>query len=372
MSALTPTPKETHLEIDLSALEGNYHFLKSKLQSETLFMGVVKAYAYGNHAGAIAKKLQEVGVNYLAVAYAQEGAILRDQGITLPILVLHTLPENFELIFQHCLEPALYSFKVLEAFIAFAESKKQTGYPVHLKFNTGLNRLGFQPSDIDRVVKTVSRSQSIKVKSVFSHLAASEDHSEKAFTQEQISKYKELTAALYQKLDYKPLRHLLNTSGILNYPEAQFDMVRSGIGLYGFGNDPAYADTLTPVATLRTVISQINLIEEGQTIGYNRAYQATKPMQTATLPLGHADGISRIYGNGKGWVVIHGKRAPIVGNVCMDMIMVDVTDIECSEGDEVIVFGKEQRADTLAENAGTISYELITALSQRVPRIIKE
>ena len=372
MSNSNKGAQETILEINLSALADNYHFLKSKINPDTKFMGVVKAYAYGNHAGAVAKKLQFLGVDYLAVAYAQEGAILREQGITVPILVLHTLPENFDLILEHCLEPAIYSFKLLQAFLSFAKKKNQKAYPIHLKFNTGLNRLGFNPNDVEKIAEILDSSQHTRVQSVFSHLAASEDATEANFTQFQIAHYRKIIDSLFPLLGYKPICHLLNTSGILNYPNEQFDMVRSGIGLYGFGNDAKYNSSLKPIATLKTVISQIHQIDKGNTVGYNRAYKAPQTKRTATLPLGHADGISRIYGNGKGWVSIQGRKAPILGNVCMDMIMVDVTEIDCEEGDEVIVFGPYHRADELAENAGTISYELITALSQRIPRIIKD
>lgn len=372
MSNIPGPVTETVLEIDLNALVENYQSLRSNLLPSTKFMAVVKAFGYGSDAAVIAQKLQAAGVDYFAVAYAKEGVILREAGITAPILVLHALPGNFDQIIDRCLEPNLYSLKILKEFISFAETCRQTDYPIHIKFNTGLNRLGFNASDFPEILKLLAATKSVKVKTIFSHLAASEDLQEKAFTLKQIEDFKEVSAHFSNSLGYPTWKHMLNTSGILNYPEAQFDMVRSGIGLYGFGNDPEQDGKLRPISSLKTIISQIHKLGPGESLGYNRAYVAKGNRRTATLPLGHADGISRIYGNGVGWVIINGKKAPIVGNVCMDMIMVDVTDISCVEGDEVQILGPLSRADALAAAAHTISYELITAISQRVKRIYRE
>ncbi len=367
-----PEVQETILEIDLNALKHNFEYLKSKLKPKTLFLAVVKAFAYGNDAQEIAKYLQDLEVDYFAVAYANEGVALRQAGVTTPILVLHTLAVNFDAILENNLEPNLYNAKILNEFIAFAEEKNQNEYLVHIKFNTGLNRLGFWENDIDYLVSKVKATKAIKVKSLFSHLAASEDLNEKEFTLNQINSFKTIAENFSKAIGYQPLLHMCNTSGVLNYPEAHFDMVRCGIGLYGFGNSEIQSANLKPSASLKTVISQIHHIEKGESVGYNRAYKSDRLFtKTATLPLGHADGIGRIYGNGKGFVTIHGKKAPIIGNVCMDMIMVNITDIDCKEGDEVIIFdGKITSAETLAESAGTISYELITGISQRVKRVI--
>lgn len=362
--------KETVLEIDLNALAHNYHFLKSKIKPTTKMMGVVKAFGYGSDAIEVAKELINLGTDYFAVAYANEGEALRDNNINTPILVLHPLSGNFEVIVNRCLEPNIYSIKILKEFISYAEENNQKHYPIHIKFNTGLNRLGFSEDDIDTIISIVSKTDSVKVVSVFSHLAASEDHSEREFTLYQLEKFTNYANRFIKELGYKPLLHTLNTSGILNYPEAQFDMVRTGIGLYGFGNDKKFDKELIPICTLKTVISQIHFLKKGGSVGYNRAFSAPSEMKTATLPLGHADGISRIYGNGVGWVTIKGQKAPIIGNVCMDMIMVDITGIACEEGDEVIIFGKHPSANTIAVNANTISYELITAISQRIKRVI--
>lgn len=364
-----PKAQETVLEIDLKALEHNYQHLKSKLQPNTKFLAVVKAFAYGSDACEIAKHLQNLQVDYFAVAYINEGIALRQAGITKPILVLHPQAVNFKSLIEHCLEPSLYNAKILKEFISVAFNEKQNEYPVHIKFNTGLNRLGFWQSDVDFIEKILSSTKTIKVKSIFSHLAASEDLNERKFTLDQIENFKSIAENFEKTLGYKPMLHMTNTSGILNYPEAHFDMVRSGIGLYGFGNSEKENKHLKPIASLKTIISQIHRIEKGESVGYNRAYKSESFQKTATLPIGHADGIGRQYGNGKGFVTIHGQKAPIIGNVCMDMIMINITDIDCNEGDEVIIFDKNTTAESFAEATNTISYEIITAISQRVKRV---
>lgn len=365
-----PKANETVLEIDLQALEHNYNFLKSKIKANTKFLAVVKAYAYGSDAVIIARKLAELGVDYFAVAYTKEGALLREAGIQTPILVLHPQPVNFKQIIEKCLEPSIYTARVLRKFLEVTSEQKQKNYPVHLKFNTGLNRLGFLENDVDYIAKELSGRDELKIVSVFSHLAASEDPAERSFSEKQIRSFKKIINTVKAKLPGTPFRHMLNTSGILNYPEAQFEMVRCGIGLYGYANDPRIDALLMPVATLKSVISQIHRVEPNESVGYNRAYTSEGPRMTATLPVGHADGIGRHYGKETGWVLVHGKKAPIIGNVCMDMMMIDITGIACNEGDEVVIFGKHLSAEKQAHRAGTISYELITGISQRVKRHI--
>jgi len=362
---------ETILEIDLDALAHNYRYLSSKIKPDTKIMGVVKAFGYGSEAVEVAKELVALGVDYFAVAYVKEGVALRNAGIESPILVLHPQPANFETLIQKCLEPALYSARIFRAFVRIAEAHGQSKYPVHLKFNTGLNRLGFWESDTDWIMERLGETTAIKVQSMFSHLAASEDTTERDFTLRQINSFRVTSEVLIQKLGYKPFLHQSNTSAILNYPEANFDLVRTGIGLYGYGNSEEEDKNLLPVATLKSVISQIHKIEPDETVGYNRAYTAKGYEKTATLPIGHADGISRQLGNEKGQVFINGQKAPIIGNVCMDMLMVNITGIDCEEGDEVIIIGEDQSAVALAETMGSISYELLTAISQRVKRVIK-
>ncbi|WP_394748176.1 alanine racemase [Spongiimicrobium salis] len=361
--------QETVLVIDMDALAHNYRYLKSKLKEGTKFLGVVKAFAYGSDMARIAKELQELGVDYLAVAYVREGVLLRKAGITLPILVLHPQPTNFELLIAHRLEPSLYSPKILKLFLQKAKAFQLEAYPVHLKFNTGLNRLGFWENDVDYIVSQLEGDTSLDIRSIFSHLAASEDANEEAFTKTQLRNFHKISAEVDAKITSDCFKHLLNTSGILNYPEAQWDMVRSGIGLYGFGNSPMEDAQLKPVVALKTVISQIHMIEPGETVGYNRAFVSEGYRKTATLPLGHADGIGRHFGNGKAFVSVQGTLAPIIGNVCMDMIMIDITSLQCKEGDEVIVFGTHPTADQFAAYGGTISYELLTGISQRIQRV---
>lgn len=370
----TPMPKaqETLLEIDLNALKNNYKYLKSRLQNHTKFMAVVKAFAYGSDACELANYLQKLGVDYFAVAFVHEGIALRKAGITKPILVLHPQTVNFNILIEHCLEPSIYNFKILNEFIEIASAENLNHYPIHIKFNTGLNRLGFSENDVDMIASKVKETKAVKIESLFSHLAASEDLNERDFTTNQIETFKRIAEKIIQKLNYKPWLHMCNTSGILNYPEAHFDMVRSGIGLYGFGNSAKENKNFTPIGSLKTIISQIHNIEKGQSVGYNRAHKTEIPIRSATLPIGHADGIGRQYGKGKGYVTINNQKAYILGNVCMDMIMVDVTNIDCNEGDEVIIFSPETNAETLAKTADTISYELITAISQRVKRVFIE
>ena len=365
-----PKAQETVLEIDLGALKHNFNYLKSKLQPKTKFLAVVKAFAYGSDSIAIAKQLQKLNVDYFAVAYTNEGVVLRDAGITTPILVLHPQPINFKTIIERCLEPSIYSAKVLDEFINTAEGQSQTNYPVHIKFNTGLNRLGFGENDVDHVVAKLKSTKSIIVKSLFSHLAASEANDEVDFTHQQIKTFKSITIDFESKIGYTPWLHLCNTSGVLNFPEAHLDMVRCGIGLYGYGNSAKEDKNLKPIASLKSVISQIHKIEKDETVGYNRAYTSRGLEKTATIPIGHADGINRIYGNEKGYVIINGEKAPIIGNVCMDMIMVNITHINCKEGEEVIVFNSSYKASELAESANTISYEILTSISQRVRRLL--
>lgn len=365
-----PKAEETVLEIDLNALAHNFKTIKSQLKPGVKFMSVIKAYAYGNDSVAMARKLEDLGTDYFAVAYTEEGIRLREAGISKPILILHPQPVNYPEIIEHCLEPNLYSARTLQLFIELAEKQNQKDYPVHLKFNTGMNRLGFTEADYHHIPEKLKKTKSVKIASAFSHLAASEDWKEREFTLSQIYKFKDLAGKLLDDIGYEPLLHLCNTSAIFNYPSATFSMVRSGLGLYGFANDDNLNKKLKPVGTFKSVISQIQNLEEGDTVGYGRAFKAEKTTRIATLPVGHADGIKRIYGHGKAGVFINGEYAPIIGNVCMDIIMINVTHIDCKEGDEVIIFGGPQNVPEFSAKGGTVSYELITGISQRVKRII--
>jgi len=360
----------TVLEIDGSALEHNLNYFKQKLNPETKILAVVKAFGYGSNGVKIGTFLQDK-VDYFAVAYASEGIALREAKIKTPILVLHPQIQNLQSIVDFCLEPNLYNFKIFNAFLDLADTAALMKYPVHLKFNTGLNRLGFLHTDIPKILKSLKETNHVKAASLFSHLAASEDLEEKNFTTNQITKFTYIAEQFYNNLGYKPMLHILNTSGVVNYAKAQFDMVRIGIGLYGFGNTPQETSQLKNTHNLTSIISQIYFIEAGETVGYNRAFAAKKPSKSATIPIGHADGVSRRLGNKKGYVLINNKKAYIIGNVCMDMIMVDITEIDCEEGDKVIIFNNQEMIQNIAAITETIVYETLTATSQRVKKVLK-
>ncbi|CAM1352131.1 MULTISPECIES: alanine racemase [Tenacibaculum] len=361
----------TILEIDANAVLHNLTYFKQKLKPETKVLVVVKAFGYGSESVEIAKIVEDK-VDYFAVAYTNEGITLRESGIKKPILVLHPQIQNLELVVKYNLEPSLYNFKIFDAFLSLADKKPLMNYPVHIKFNTGLNRLGFWHTDVPTIISELKKSNNIKIQSFFSHLAASEDINEQEFTVGQINNFAYIVKQLYDHLGYEPMIHILNTSGIINYPKAQFDMVRLGIGLYGFGNNPEETKQLKNTHTLKSIISQIHIIQPGETVGYNRAFVANQPTRSATIPIGHADGISRKLGNKNGFVIINNQPAPMIGNVSMDMIMVDVTKIDCKEGDEVILFNHQQHIDYMAHKCETIPYEILTAISQRVKRLVKK
>lgn len=361
----------TTLEIDGNALMHNLNYLKSKLNKETKILAVVKAFGYGSDGVQVAKFLEDK-IDYYAVAYATEGIALRKAGVKTPILVLHPQIQNLKSIVDFRLEPNLYNFKIFTAFLNLADENLLMNYPIHIKFNTGLNRLGFWHTDIPKIISCLKETSHIKVQSLFSHLAASEDLKEKEFTTNQINNFAYIVQQFYRHLGYEPMIHILNTSGVINYPNAQFDMVRTGIGLYGFGNDAKETDQLKNTHNLKSIISQIHLIQPGESVGYNRAFVASRPTKSATVPVGHADGISRKLGNKRYSVTIRGQKAPIIGNVCMDMIMVDVTNIKCNEGDEVVIFNNQKDILEIANLAETISYEVLTGISTRVKKVLKQ
>ena len=361
----------TLLEIDLKKLEHNFFSLRKKLNPHTKMIGVVKSNAYGSLSGPIAEKLVELGIESLAVAYASEGIQLRQYGIQIPILVFYPQIESFKEIILHNLEPVLYSKRSWKEFVHQVQSQKKSAYPIHIKYNTGLNRIGFMPQEVEWVIDELKNSP-FEVKTIYTHLAQTESPKPDLETEQQISLFKEImkkhSESVKQRQDY----HLLNTSGVFNYPAYHLDWVRVGIGLYGFANHPQWNESLQPIAQLKTKIIQIHDIKLGETVGYNSGWKASKNTRIAILPIGHADGFSRQYGNGKGWVLINGIKAPVVGNVCMDMVMVEIDEINCSEGAEVIIIGEGTRADELAENAGSISYELLSALGNRIQRVLKK
>ena len=361
----------TVLEIDGNALEHNLNYFKKKLNPETKILAVVKAFGYGSDSVKIAAFLQDK-VDYFAVAYTHEGIALREADIKTPILVLHPQIQNLQSIVNYRLEPNLYNFKIFDAFLKLSDEAPLMNYPIHLKFNTGLNRLGFWHTDIPKIITTLKETNHVKVASIFSHLAASEDLEEQDFTINQINNFAYIAQQVYKHLGYEPMLHILNTSGVVNYAKAQFDMVRVGIGLYGFGNDDKETALLKNTHNLTSIISQIHIIKPGETVGYNRAFVAKRQSKTATIPVGHADGLSRRLGNKKGYVLINNQKAKIIGNVCMDMIMVDVTKIECNEGDQVIIFNTQDMLKNIAAISETIVYETLTAISQRVKKMLKK
>ena len=357
------------IEIDLKKLEHNYHAIRSLLNPETKMIGVVKANAYGNEVNSIAEKLVTLGIDALAVAYTEEGIQLRNQGIKARILVFYPQIENFKLLISADLEPALYSKKSWLAFEKNILDQKKTNYPVHIKYNTGLNRIGFNPADSEWVINEIKKD-TFKIKSVYSHLGASEENRPNEFSQKQLALFDEIMIHHKKNSKSETDFHLLNTSGIFNYPELHLDWVRCGIGLYGFANQPQWNQKLKPIGKLISTITQIHSIKSGETVGYNCGWTAHENTRIAVLPLGHADGIARHYGQGNGWVSIHGEKAPIVGNICMDMIMVEIKNLPCQEGDEVEIFGTVNTAEAFAEKGNTISYELLSGLGKRIERRI--
>jgi alanine racemase len=369
VSLLEEKTHETVLEINLNAISHNLNFFKSKLKPNVKIMVMVKAFGYGNGGFEIAKLLEHHKVDYLGVAFADEGISLKSAGIHLPIMVLNPETTSFPAIIHHQLEPEIYSLKGLQAFLKIAEQKNLNQFPIHIKLDTGMHRLGFEDNTIADLIATLRGNQTVKVKSILSHMATSDDLEFKDFAHSQIDLFEKLSSRLMTELQIKPLRHILNTSGISNYSDSQYDMVRLGIGLYGVSNDAEEQKKLENVGTLKSIISQIRSIAAGESVGYGRRFIADKPTKIATIPIGYADGISRGWGNGSGYVIINKSKASIVGSICMDMLMVDVTAIECAEGDQVIIFGESPTVTYMAQKLNTIPYEILTSISQRVKRV---
>lgn len=358
---------ETILEINLEALTANLNYFRNKLKPETGIVCMVKASAYGAGAFEIAKTLEEHRVDYLAVAVADEGADLRKAGIISPIIIMNPELTAFKTMFDYRLEPEIYSFGILEGMIKAAEREGVSNFPIHVKINTGMNRLGFEPDQIPQLVERLKRQSAVIPRSVFSHLVGSDSNRFDAFTRRQIEKFEDAAAKLQESFSHKILRHICNTAGILRYPGAQFDMVRLGIGLYGI--DPYSGKMINNVSTLKTTILQIHDVKADDTVGYSRKGMLERDSRIAAIPIGYADGLNRRIGCGKGYCIVNGKKAPYVGNICMDVCMIDVTDIECKEGDKVEIFGDNLPVTTLAEWLDTIPYEILTSVSMRVKRV---
>lgn len=365
---------QTAMEINLTAIAHNLKQYRQQLHAGTKLMAMVKAYGYGSGSGEVANVLQFHKVDYLAVAYADEGIDLRKAGIRLPVMILNVDEAAFEAVVEYNLEPELFSFEILQSFLAFIKQQGLQLYPVHIKIDSGMHRLGFEEKDMDALQDILNANRSfITVKSVLSHLAASEDAREDAFTHQQLAVYTRCANLIETTVGYRFIRHIANTAAIFRHHEAQLDMVRLGIGLYGVDSAPEHQLHLQTVATLKTTIAQLRQVKTGDTIGYNRRGKVTRDSLIATIRIGYADGFSRRLGNGNGWVFIKDGLYPVIGSVCMDMTMIDVTGLsDIKVGDEVEVFGNHLPIEKVASWCGTIAYEILTGISQRVKRIYVE
>ena len=375
-SYLEAKEHDTVLEINMNAIAHNLNIFKKHLNPGVKLMVMVKAFGYGTGSFELSNLLQFHRVDYLSVAYTDEGVELRKAGIKLPIMILNPEANHFDNIVKYKLEPEIYSFRILNNYLSAVESIENGSLiapPVHLKIDTGMHRLGFEENHITELVDFLSKHQNITVASIFSHLSGSESARHDEFTTSQFQKFESICDRISKALGYSPMRHILNSSGIIRFPEYQYEMVRLGIGLYGIDPSDTAQDHLLPISTLKTIISQIKDVPEQGSIGYDRKAIAAHPMRIATVGIGYADGLSRHLSNGLGKMLIQGQLAPIIGNICMDMTMLDITAIpEAEEGDEVIVFGKGLPIQQLAEWDNTIPYEILTRISKRVKRVYFE
>ncbi len=368
VAALAEKAHQTILEINLDAITHNLNFYRNQLAPDTRIMVMVKAFAYGSGSAEVAQLLQFHKVHYLAVAYADEGVTLRQNGIHLPIMVMNTSHADLDKLIQYDLEPEIFELNQLSTFERYY-SGKSTQLPVHINFNTGMNRLGFEPEEVDILLDFLNEHPDILVKSVFTHLAGADEALHNDFSLNQLKSFQPLALKIAQQAGDDVLIHALNSAGIVRFPEYQMDMVRLGIGLYGLEASGQQDHELQTVGTLKTTVSQVKEIKAGQTVGYSRKGVAEKDISIATVAIGYADGYARAFGNGKGIMHIQGQPAPVIGNVCMDMTMLDVTGLSVKPGDEVIVFGEAPSIKTLAEQASTIPYEILTNVSERVKRV---
>lgn len=360
---------DTVLEVNLNAILHNIHVHKNLLKPQTKMMAMVKAFSYGLGGYEIAEFLQHHHIDYLGVAYADEGVDLRKNGITTPIMVMNPEQHSYNIIIDYNLEPEIYSFRVLELFNDKLTQKGiQHHYPIHIKLETGMHRLGFKENEIPELKKKL-KEMNVKVTTIFSHLSSADDHQEHEYTIAQFETFNRMSLALMQELPQQPMRHLLNSAGIINYPKFQLDMVRIGIGMIGISSQPKIQKQLKSSVTFKTVISQISQVSAGDSIGYNRKFKAENNTCIATIPVGYADGIPRLIGNNAGFVGIRGQLFPIVGNVCMDMLMIDIGEFVVNEGEEVIIFNSNPSLQEFAAYCQTIPYEVLTSISRRVKRI---
>lgn len=364
---LTLKVHETTLEIDLGAMIDNLNYYRSLMAPSVKTVCMVKAFAYGAGFYEIAKTLQDHRVDYLAVAVADEGEQLRKAGITASILVMNPELTAFKTLFENNLEPEIYSFTLLEEMIRACEREGYLHYPIHIKIDTGMSRLGFRPDEMPRLISRLASQNAVVPRSVFSHFAGSDSAELDTFTRQQAARFDEAATALQAAFPHKILRHICNSAAIERFPEYHHDMVRLGLGLYGIS--PVGDRLLHPISTLKSTILQIHDVPETETVGYSRRGKLVRPSRIASIPIGYADGLNRRLGNRHGYCIINGHQAPYVGNICMDVCMADVTDIPCHEGDSVEIFGPELPVTQLAEWLGTIPYEVMTGISTRVKRV---
>lgn len=366
--ALEKKVHQTILEVNLTALRDNLNRYRNNLKPETKTICMVKASAYGAGALEVARTLQDSRVDYLAVAVADEGAELRKAGITTGIIVMNPEPGTVRTLFENKLEPEVYSFGMLRMLAQAAGREGITDYPIHIKIDTGMHRLGFLPSEIPALIEELKKYNSLTPRSVFSHFVGSDSTTFDSFSKEQVARFEEASNALQAAFKHKILRHICNSAGAERFTHVQYEAVRLGIGLYGIspmGNDAS----LRPISTLKTIILQIHDVPADETVGYSRKGELQRPSRIAALPIGYADGLNRHMGNRRGYCIINGKPAPYVGNICMDVCMVDVTDIDCREGDTVEIFGPNLSVETIAQWLDTIPYEILTAVSTRIKRV---
>lgn len=361
---------QTVLQVNLDAVTHNYNFFRSRLHPDTKIVCMVKASGYGAGSDEIAKTLQDRGASYLAVAAHDEGADLRKAGITMPIMVLNPKVANYKAMFTYNLEPEVFSIDECREIIKEAEKCGITNYPVHIKIETGMNRLGFLKEQLPELINLLHSQDAITPASVFSHLSVADEPLQDDYTLRQFQYFEECCRILQDGFDHHILRHILNTTGIVRFPEYQFDMVRVGIGIYGIStvNDGSESE-LQPISSLHSVIISIKDLPAGTTIGYGRKGVLLRDSHIATIPIGYADGYARCFGNGNSYVYINGSLCPTIGNICMDVCMIDVTDADCKVGDSVEIFGKHIPVEVLAEARNTIPYEILTSISSRVKRV---
>ena len=363
---------KTFLEVDLNALRNNLSVFKSYLKPETLLLAMVKASSYGSGTERVAVFLEKQGINYLGVAYADEGVELRKLGIQLPILVMNAEEEGFEDCIKYNLEPTIYSFEQLDEFIKELIFAGKMDYPIHLKVDTGMRRLGFEPSDLIQISEVLQAQPEVRIKSVYSHLADSDNFESESFTLHQINTFDTFCNKLTHLVNYTFIKHILNSEAIARFKDFQFDMVRLGIGMYGYTSNPELKSILQPVIFWKSEISQVKEIKKGETVGYSRTYIAEKDTKIAIIPVGYADGFKRSLSNGIGSVYLDNHFCPVIGRVCMDMLMIDVTNLDVKAGSKVEIIGLNKTMEEFANQAKTIPYEIMTSISRRVHRVYLE